>query len=313
MAILPALCTALGLLFATIVYADSSENESGNDPIDKRIQQLEETIFLEIRMRQMTQNELRRRLENQEQVVENIMNDKYPNTRSGDFEVILQRVSDLETTMEALHTEFFRLAEQCTVVERGVSNVKKYIQEIKKTNIVLKTEIDLIVGSEEARNKSLSDATRNLDSTMSEINGFFMTRSNATRNISRQIASLSSRFEDQQHSHQTLLDSVSSFEDKLKHLNHSIQKGLVSSKRSVIDYSLYDAIAQTFCTSASNVPAFVYAVRRNCTGVTPTCKNICANLQSEMLRDVNNSRRRFDCFDAIHVAKKRTRLQDNPG
>ncbi|KAL5015481.1 hypothetical protein ScPMuIL_009751 [Solemya velum] len=167
---------------------------------------------------------------------------------------------------------------------------------------------------------------------MSEINGFFMTRSNATWNISRQIASLSSRFEDQQHSHQTLLDSVSSFEDKLKHLNHSIQKvdGLVSSKRGVIDYSLYDAIAQTFCTSASDVPAFVFAVRRNCVGVTPTCKDICAGLQSEMLSDVNNSRRRswlnlgvfnnraedslrFDCFDAIQVVKQRTRLQDNPG
>ncbi|KAL5016417.1 hypothetical protein ScPMuIL_006006 [Solemya velum] len=80
-----------------------------------------------------------------------------------------------------------------------------------------------------------------------------------------------------------------------------------------IEFNDYDMMAQAFCTAATEQPAYVYAVRRNCAGTTPTCNEICTGLYSSIRKDIRYSRDLVECFDAVNVAKRRPTFADNPG
>ncbi|XP_019644716.1 PREDICTED: uncharacterized protein LOC109485486 [Branchiostoma belcheri] len=76
-------------------------------------------------------------------------------------------------------------------------------------------------------------------------------------------------------------------------------------------YNYYDELAQSICTAASGRPAFVFALRRDCSGIAPTCHNICLSARADM-RAVVSSGSTAECFDAVNIAKNRPSLLPNP-
>ena len=77
----------------------------------------------------------------------------------------------------------------------------------------------------------------------------------------------------------------------------------------------FDEMAQSMCTSVTDRPSFVFAVRRNCaggTGAAPTCDDICRTAKPAMSERINHQRTKFDCFDAYRVGKTPTILTPNP-
>ncbi|XP_052089541.1 uncharacterized protein LOC127726268 [Mytilus californianus] len=79
-----------------------------------------------------------------------------------------------------------------------------------------------------------------------------------------------------------------------------------------LNYNYFDEMAQTYCSSRLPDPAFVFAIRRNCHGIAPTCNDICRDANDDMLNAINHGRKNVACFDAIKIRKDHTKLQINP-
>lgn len=59
--------------------------------------------------------------------------------------------------------------------------------------------------------------------------------------------------------------------------------------RTGLSYNYFDQIAQTYCQGRF-VPGWVFAVRRDCRGVAPTCNDICATAKSDILATIEFQR-----------------------
>ncbi|XP_013414985.1 uncharacterized protein LOC106176944 [Lingula anatina] len=79
------------------------------------------------------------------------------------------------------------------------------------------------------------------------------------------------------------------------------------------NYNYLDEMAESFCTSVAPAASMVYAVRRNCSGQTPSCDGVCRALAGTMREDVkgNMGYSGSGCYEAIHIYKQRPRFAVN--
>uniref|UniRef100_A0A7M5XNS7 Secreted protein n=1 Tax=Clytia hemisphaerica TaxID=252671 RepID=A0A7M5XNS7_9CNID len=75
-----------------------------------------------------------------------------------------------------------------------------------------------------------------------------------------------------------------------------------------LSYNYYDETAQTYCASRLSQPGFVFAIRRDCEGTAPTCNALCQQVKAAALKTIDNQRKNFGCFDAIHIRKEHIQL-----
>ncbi|XP_063419329.1 uncharacterized protein LOC134702192 [Mytilus trossulus] len=79
-----------------------------------------------------------------------------------------------------------------------------------------------------------------------------------------------------------------------------------------MSYRYFDEMAQTYCLSQIQASAFVFAIRRDCPGIAPTCNDICKDAKDDMLNAINQQRKDVACFNAINIRKDHAKLQLNP-
>ncbi|VDI30862.1 Hypothetical predicted protein [Mytilus galloprovincialis] len=79
-----------------------------------------------------------------------------------------------------------------------------------------------------------------------------------------------------------------------------------------MSYRYFDEMAQTYCSSQLQASAFVFAIRRDCGGIAPTCNDICKDAKDDMLNAIGQQRKDVACFNAINIRKDHAKLQLNP-
>ena len=78
-----------------------------------------------------------------------------------------------------------------------------------------------------------------------------------------------------------------------------------------LSYNYFDEIAQSYCTAANKF--WVFAVRRDCNGVAPTCNDICNTATKDILTRIGHQNTRVACYDAFHIQQSHPVLRANPG
>ncbi|XP_063413595.1 uncharacterized protein LOC134696004 [Mytilus trossulus] len=81
-----------------------------------------------------------------------------------------------------------------------------------------------------------------------------------------------------------------------------------SSYAASLSYNYFDEMAQTYCTSQGK-GNWVFAIRRDCNGIAPTCNSICSGAKHDMLKSIKDQRNSVACFDAYQVRKQHAHLR----
>ena len=59
-----------------------------------------------------------------------------------------------------------------------------------------------------------------------------------------------------------------------------------------LSYNYFDEMAQTYCASRYKYPSFIFAIRRDCRGVGPTCNEICKQATAEAVKTIGGQRKK---------------------